>query len=79
MGGEPVGLPSAFLAAGGAAVVSSLWMADDRSTSAQMQDFYGHLNRGLTPSGALRQAQLDSARRNPHPYYWAPFTVTAAC
>ncbi|MDQ3627536.1 MAG: CHAT domain-containing protein [Actinomycetota bacterium] len=79
VGGEAVGLPRAFLAAGAAAVVSSLWMADDRATSAQMCDFYGHLRQGLTPTGALRQAQLDSARRDPHPYYWAPFTVTGAC
>jgi len=79
VGGESVGLPRAFLAAGAAAVVTSLWMADDRSTCEQMLDFYRHLRRGLTPTGALRQAQLDSARRNPHPYYWAPFTVTGAC
>ncbi len=79
VGGEAVGLPQAFLAAGAAAVVTSLWMADDRSTGGQMHDFYGHLRRGLTPTGALRQAQLDSARRDPHPYYWAPFTVTGAC
>ncbi|MDQ3274029.1 MAG: CHAT domain-containing protein, partial [Actinomycetota bacterium] len=79
VGGEAVGLPRAFLAAGAAAVVTSLWVADDRSTGAQMHDFYDRLRQGLTPTGALRQAQLDSARRDPHPYYWAPFTVTGAC
>jgi len=79
VGGEAVGLPRAFLAAGAAAVVTSLWMADDRSTSVQMHDFYGHLRQGLTPTDALRQAQLAGAQRDPHPYYWAPFTVTGAC
>lgn len=79
VGGEAVGLPRAFLAAGASAVVTSLWMADDQSTSTQMHDLYSHLRRGLNPPAALRQAQLDSARREPHPYYWAPFTVTSAC
>lgn len=79
VGGESVGLPRAFLAAGAAAVVTSLWMADDQSTNTQMHDLYRYLRRGLEPTAALRQAQLDSARRDPHPYYWAPFTVTSAC
>lgn len=78
IGGEAVGLSWAMLAAGAAAVLTSLWMADDDSASGQMQNFYRRLRDGATPAAALRGAQLDSARRSSHAYYWAPFTVTGA-
>jgi len=78
IGGEAVGLSWALLAAGASAVLTSLWMADDASTSAHMQDFYRYLLDGISPAAALREAQLARARSSGHPYYWAPFTVTSA-
>jgi len=78
IGGEAVGLSWAALAAGAAAVLTSLWTVDEGSASTQMQQFYGRLADGAPPAAALRAAQLDSAGRNAHPYYWAPFTLTAA-
>jgi CHAT domain-containing protein/tetratricopeptide (TPR) repeat protein len=60
------GLANVFLQAGAAAIVSSLWAVDDRSTALLMQRFYENLNyRGQDPAAALREAQLwlrDSTR-----------------
>jgi CHAT domain-containing protein/tetratricopeptide (TPR) repeat protein len=53
------GLANVFLQAGAAAIVSSLWAVDDRSTALLMQRFYENLNhRGKDPAAALREAQL---------------------
>jgi CHAT domain-containing protein len=55
---EAVGLPAGFLQAGAPAVVSSLWPVDDASTALLMERFYRlHLQDGLEPAEALRQAQ----------------------
>ena len=60
------GLANVFFQAGAAAIVSSLWAVDDRSTALLMQRFYENLNhRGQDPAAALREAQLwlrDSTR-----------------
>jgi CHAT domain-containing protein len=60
------GLANVFLQAGAAAIVSSLWAVDDRSTALLMQRFYENVNhRGQAPAAALREAQLwlrDSTR-----------------
>ncbi|MGW6504153.1 CHAT domain-containing protein [Nonomuraea angiospora] len=60
------GLANVFLQAGAAAVVSSLWAVDDRSTALLMQRFYANLeHHGQDPAAALRAAQLwlrDSTR-----------------
>ncbi|WP_431930253.1 CHAT domain-containing protein [Nonomuraea jabiensis] len=53
------GLANVFLRAGAAAVVSSLWAVDDRSTALLMQRFYANLaHHGQDPAAALRAAQL---------------------
>lgn len=59
---ESVGLPGAFLQAGVAGVVGSLWAVNDLSTALLMTKFY-RLHLGLEgpardPAAALRQAQL---------------------
>lgn len=60
------GLANVFLQAGAAAVVSSLWAVDDRSTALLMRHFYENLlQRDQDPAAALRAAQLwlrDSTR-----------------
>jgi CHAT domain-containing protein len=56
---EFLGLPAAFLRAGAAAVVSSLWLADDRGTALLMERFYrNHVKGGMPPPRALREAQV---------------------
>ena len=57
---EVAGISSYFLAANRAsAVLASLWLVNDASTSLLMQQFYKNLSQGtLTKSEALRKAQL---------------------
>jgi tetratricopeptide (TPR) repeat protein len=74
-GDELVGLARGFFQAGIASVVVSLWAVNDASTARLMQRFYAHLETGLGPAGAMRQAQIDLRREYRHPYYWAPFLV----
>jgi CHAT domain-containing protein len=72
-------LTRGFIYAGTRRVVASLWMVDDASTAALMQNFYRcMLQEGRSPADALRQAQLKIMSRNQRwssPYYWAAFTV----
>ena len=69
-------LVEAFLFAGSRSVVASLWSADDVSTSALMEDFYGRLARRESSASALRNAKLDLLAKfgdQLSPYYWAAF------
>ncbi len=74
-GDEMVGLVRAFLIAGAARVVASLWPVDDAVTAAFMAHFYRALRRGEPPSTALGEAQRALMREHPHPLYWAAFTL----
>jgi hypothetical protein len=73
-----MGLTRGFMYAGAGGVVASLWKVDDDATAELMTHFYeGIFKRGLTPAGALREAQL-SMWRSTHwhaPYYWAAFVI----
>jgi CHAT domain-containing protein len=56
---EAISLPTGLLQAGVAAVISSLWSVDDRSTRILLTRFYDLWRKEhLEPSVALRQAQL---------------------
>jgi CHAT domain-containing protein len=83
-GDELLGLMRAFLYAGAASLVLSLWAVEDRSTSQLMEVFYSKLAEGRTKGEALRYAQLQFIKRQGnsedtetgtfcHPYFWAPF------
>ena len=74
-GDEMVGLVRAFLVAGAARVLASLWPVDDAVTAVFMSNFYGALCRGEAPAAALRGAQTEVMRQHPHPFYWAAFTL----
>ena len=71
---EPNGLPRAFLAAGAGAVVVNLWQVDDEASARLMTSFHEHLESSL-PTEALRAAQTEILRRQPHPYLWAPSVI----
>lgn len=74
--GLVAGLPRAFLSAGAARVVVSLWAVDDRSTRDLMVRFYGALLAGGTPPGrALARAQRALWRQGRSPYHWAGFVL----
>jgi CHAT domain-containing protein len=85
-GDELLGLMRAFLYAGAASVVLSLWTVADRSTAGLMGAFYRKLAEGQNKGSALRQAQLQLlngqgkdatalAEAHAHPYFWAPFCL----
>lgn len=73
-----VGMTHAFLRAGAARVAVSLWDVDDQATAELVRRLYhGLWVQGLSPSAALREAQL-SIRSEPSwsaPYFWAGFVL----
>ena len=60
---EQVGLVRAFLVAGAARVLASLWPVDDAVTARFMAHFYGALQQGLSPAQALGDALGDQQGR----------------
>jgi len=79
-GDELVGLSRAFLYAGAASLVLSLWQVADQATAQLMDRFYQALQDGQRKPAALRQAQLallhgDEGYRYRHPFFWAPFVL----
>ena len=74
--GLVAGLPRAFLHAGAARVVVSLWAVDDRSGRDLMVRFYdGVVHRGVAPARALREAQVALWRAGRPPREWAGFVL----
>ncbi|MDX2136930.1 MAG: CHAT domain-containing protein [Chloroflexota bacterium] len=58
---EFVGLPAGFMQAGAAAVISSLWTVEDRSTALLMERMYKYMldkDKPMDPAVALRAAQF---------------------
>jgi len=74
-----IGLTRAFMHAGAARVMVSLWDVNDEATAELMTRFYGRLlgREKLSPAAALRAAQVSMARdkRWSSPYFWAGFTL----
>lgn len=77
-GDDIIGLNRAFIYAGAATVIASLWTVDDQATGLLMRSFYTHLKRGMGKAEALRMAQTETRRQFPNPYYWAAFVLTGA-
>lgn len=76
-GDDVVGLSRGFLYAGARSIVASLWSVDDHATSDLMQNFYQKL-AAADKVEALRQAQLNTRRMYPHPFFWAAFQLMGA-
>jgi len=79
-GDEFVGLNRAFLAAGSASVMATLWQVDDRASVAVMKQFYGRLgesgdDRNAATALAFAQRALRRSPKLGHPYYWAAYVV----
>jgi CHAT domain-containing protein len=74
-GDDWVGLSRAFLSAGAAHVVATLWPVEDRATADLMEHFYERFTAGADPAAALAAAQraLLVAPATAHPFYWAGF------
>jgi tetratricopeptide (TPR) repeat protein len=75
IGDEMTGLVRAFLVAGAARVLASLWPVQDEITALFMRHFYGALAGGQAAAAALRQAQSAVRQEHPHPFHWAPFVL----
>ena len=71
-------LKSAFMAAGSETVVASLWSVSDPAALELMKEFHEKLNGGTQRLEALHAGMRKVRRSRPHPYYWAPFTLTGA-
>jgi CHAT domain-containing protein len=76
-GDDVVGFTRGILYAGASSVVSSLWKVDDRSTKELMIKFYSNLKK-MDKDEALRQAQLQTRKKYPHPFHWAAFQLTGS-
>ncbi len=76
-GDEIWGFTRAFLGAGTASLLVSLWPVADESTEQLMSIFYGALVKGNDRREALRQAQLALLKdeRFRAPFFWAPFNL----
>ncbi len=74
-GDDWVGLSRAFLHAGAANVVATLWPVEDWATATLMERFYESYQAHGDPVSALALAQraLLAARPTAHPFYWAGF------
>ena len=82
-GDDFVGMTRAFLQAGSASVMATLWEVEDRSTVGLMKSFYRHLDKNdprQDKAGALANAQraLLFSKNYQHPYYWAPFVLVGS-
>lgn len=75
-GDELIGLARGFFSAGSPTVLLSLWTVDDEATAELMVQFYRELEVTLSPSAALRAAQLRVLKNYPHPFFWSPFVLT---
>ncbi len=76
LGEGTVGWSHAFLSAGASSVVTSVWDVEDESTAELMKNVYKNIfSRRLSPSQALRQAQIAmwEDRRHSSPYFWGGF------
>jgi CHAT domain-containing protein len=73
-GDELMGLLGGFIAAGARAILASLWRVDDQITREFMSSFYGSLHT-VQPAAALRRAQQQIMKTQPHPAFWAPFVL----
>ncbi len=74
-GDEILGLSRAFLGAGAATVVVSMWLVQDEAAARLMEKMYERLANGLGRASALRAAQLALKALYPHPYYWGSFVL----
>jgi CHAT domain-containing protein len=76
-GDDPAGLATAFLHAGAASLLVSLWKVEDAATAELMKTFYRKwIDEGKDRVAALREAKLELARGAfPHPRQWSAFVL----
>jgi len=77
-GDDWVGLVEAFLYAGAANVLATLWPVEDRATAGFMERFYTELVAGRSEAEALALTQRATLRNSAtaSPFYWAGFSLS---
>lgn len=70
-----IGLSRAVVAAGAASVIVSLWPVPDVRTAELMTTLYQQLQQDPNRARALRQAALETRRRDADPIAWAGFVL----
>jgi CHAT domain-containing protein/tetratricopeptide (TPR) repeat protein len=75
-GDELLGLARGLLFAGAQSLLLTLWDVHDGSTADFMTSFYRRLADAPNRAVAFQGAVSDLREKYPHPYYWAPFTLT---
>lgn len=73
-----LGVAHAFLAAGAACLVASLWRVHDAATAEWMELFHSAVRETGDPWLALHSAARALRERWPHPFYWGAFSVLGA-
>jgi CHAT domain-containing protein len=71
---EITGLSRAFLFAGSASVIVSLWSVADYPTAMLMANFYRYL-KDHSMQEALTLSERDVIKEYPQPVYWSPFVL----
>lgn len=74
-GDEIIGLTRAFIYAGTPSILTTLWKVNDRSSYEVIRSYYANLQT-MKKSDALRQAQLQTMKEFPQPFFWAAYTLT---
>jgi CHAT domain-containing protein/Tfp pilus assembly protein PilF len=67
------GLRRALMVAGAETLVTSLWKVNDDTTREFMEGYYRNLLAGQGRTAALRETMRALRKKQPHPYFWAPF------
>ncbi len=75
LGQEYVSLTRAFQFAGVRSLLATQWAVSDTVTALWMDEFTKALKRGERADDATRLAQRIVAKKHPHPYFWAAFTL----
>jgi CHAT domain-containing protein len=78
-GAAELTLAQAFLSAGAANVVVTLWRIDDAGAAAFAREFYRALPHGsIADAVASAQRSMSSDARYANPYYWAGYILSGA-
>lgn len=73
---DPDSLVQSFLASHATNVIATRWEVDSRATSLLMSSFYSSLANDGTAALALLEARKAVLTKQPHPYFWAGFSLT---
>ena len=75
-----LGLSRAFIAAGAACVIVTLWKIEDDSTSQLMKYFYQEYRKSRDAAFALHKAMrtLERGKSTRSPEHWAAFVIVGA-